>query len=669
MSDADHSDADSISDSSDAHSDDDDGSEAIISPAVRELCNQLRANDPRVLRHSSTFRLYDSLRGCSEAECIDVFQALKENTSVKHINFWMLLDRHNTERSVLAAAEYVESSKTLQTLDLSDTSTHYSHEVGEALSLLLRALSRNTSVTTLSMDTAVVNFVSVAFEVLLTSTQKLQKLQIFGYEYDPFYQVQTAAIASGFANNTTLRDVEFQSWREADLTPVLIALQRHPVLQKIHISAGNSDISFDHLPSLSGLEVLLRSQDSKVKELILEQVDTDTVGLYSVFRELGRSTTVTNLAIRDSVLSREYVQQLTAVLRQNTALQYLDLTSSALGSAGLAEIAPVLYRNSSIKTLDISSNSLDDIESAYMLRELLRRNKTITSLYLAENAFGSNAAAARSIFEGVRSNTALQQLDLRRCGLGDQGISILANALVARNASMVKLDLSWNKITSIGVRALVDDNVEVVKTLTELCLTGNPIGSIGVTLLADALGRNAMPSLKQLDLNYCGIEDDGFVALVSALEQNASLQILSLARNNFGERGFMALAQSLPNIKGLQQIDFTANASFQSTLPLLLEGFRKNTSLVKVVKVAIDIAGCENMELSQELKFLGHRNRFTPLLKASDPLDASPQLGIWSRALAKVATEPDVLLHVLRNKPKLVGSTAGSSKKRKRDDE
>jgi hypothetical protein len=369
------------------------------------------------------------------------------------------------------------------------------------------------------------------------------------------------------------------------------------------------------------------------------------------------------------VLSREYVQQLTAVLRQNTALQYLDLTSSALGSAGLAEIAPVLYRNSSIKTLDISSNSLDDIESAYMLRELLRRNKTITSLYLAENAFGSNAAAARSIFEGMRSNTALQQLDLRRCGLGDQGISILANALVARNASMVKLDLSWNKITSIGVRALVDDNVEVVKTLTELCLTGNPIGSIGVTLLADALGRNAMPSLKQLDLNYCGIEDDGFVALVSALEQNASLQILSLARNNFGERGFMALAQSLPNIKGLQQIDFTANASFQSTLPLLLEGFRKNTSLVKVVKVAIDIAGCENMELSQELKFLGHRNRFTPLLKASDPLDASPQLGIWSRALAKVATEPDVLLHVLRNKPKLVGSAAGSSKKRKRDDE
>jgi hypothetical protein len=77
---------------------------------------------------------------------------------------------------------------------------------------------------------------------------------------------------------------------------------------------------------------------------------------------------------------------------------------------------------------------------------------------------------------------------------------------------------------------------------------------------------------------------------------------------------------------------------------------------------------CARGEWSQEIKFLGHRNRFTSLLKASDSLDSSHQLGIWPRALAKVATEPDVLFHVLRNKPKLVRS-AGGSNKRKRDDE
>lgn len=38
---------------------------------------------------------------------------------------------------------------------------------------------------------------------------------------------------------------------------------------------------------------LLRSQDSKAKELILEQVECSTVGL----QELGRNTTATNFVI------------------------------------------------------------------------------------------------------------------------------------------------------------------------------------------------------------------------------------------------------------------------------------------------------------------------------------------------------------------------------------
>jgi hypothetical protein len=398
------SDVDSISDASTGHSD-----EALISPAIRQLCNQLRAND-----YSSRFIPSHFLRGCTEAECIAVFQALKENTSVKHIafEFSMLFELNNyTERSALVTAEYVESSKTLQSLGLSYGHHQYYDEGHKMISIVLRALSRNKSVTKLLSEIGVVTFASVAFEELLTRTQTLQKLHIVGYENEPFYQeVQIAAIASGFANNTTLCDLEFNSWREADLTPVLIALQCHPALKKINISADYWDMSFDSLPSLSGLEVLLRSHDSKVKELVLGQVDTNTVGLHSVLRELGRNTTVANLAIRDSVLSRENVQQLKAVLRQNLVIQSLDLTSgdsSPLGSAGLAEITPLLYRNTSIKTLNLSSNGLDDIESANLLRELLRRNKTITSICLAENTFGRNAAAARSLFEGLRSNTAL----------------------------------------------------------------------------------------------------------------------------------------------------------------------------------------------------------------------------------------------------------------------
>jgi Ran GTPase-activating protein (RanGAP) involved in mRNA processing and transport len=568
------SDPDSISDSSNARSDDDDGDDPPISSAVLELCNRLRANDPRVLSHDSFFN--------SPSTSIEVFQALKENTSVKRIRLWL---RGYTKRSAEAAAKYLESSQTLQTIELRHCGPY--HEFHAVISLLLQALSRNTSVTELCIDTESLRFFSVALQEFLTCTQTLKKLQMRG---------------SNCGN--ILRDES----NIADLNPVI--------------------------------------------------------------RELGRNTTVTNLVICESVLSRENVQQLKSMLRQNTVLQSLDLGSSGLGSAGLAEIAPVLYRNTSIKTLYLANNGLDDTKSANVLRELIRRNKTITSLGIAHNAFGHNAAAVQSIADGVRINTTLQQLDLGRCGLDDQGISVLANALAIRNASLLVLDLHNNVITSVGVRALFDDNLEAMKTLTKLCLTSNRVESEGATVLADALRRNAMPSLKRLGLGWCRIDDDGFVALVSALEQDTSLKILILSGNGFGERGFMALAESLPNINGLEQINISGCAGVRSTLPSLQVGFRKNTSLVEV-----NIAWCELGEWSlgewwQEinfLNFLGQRNRFTPLLKASDPLGTSPRLGIWSRALAKVATEPDVLFHVLRNEPKLVAS-AGGSKKRKRDD-
>jgi hypothetical protein len=144
MSDAD-SDIEYISDSSNAHSDDDvdddvddvdddvdvddddvddvddddvddvDDEDDEISLAVRELCNQLRANDPCLSAHGPISVLSNDTYGYSEAECIEVFQALEENTSVKDIRLWI---NTMTQSSVLAAAEYVQSSQTLRTLCL-----------------------------------------------------------------------------------------------------------------------------------------------------------------------------------------------------------------------------------------------------------------------------------------------------------------------------------------------------------------------------------------------------------------------------------------------------------------------------------------------------------------------------------------------------------------------
>jgi hypothetical protein len=300
MSDA-GSEADSISDAINTHSCDDDGdADSSISPGVRVLCVRLRANDPGVLDADSGFVPLQYQGEYSEGERIEVFQALKENNQVKHIRLWL---HGYTKISAEAATKYLESSKTLLAIDLCYGG--YYQEFPKVISLLLQALSRNTSVAQLFTDTESVRFASVAFQEFLTRTQTLQTLEIVGSLCREINEVDISATTSGFANNTTLRYLKFQGWRAADLAPVLTALQDHPGLRKIHL-AGSIDMNL--FLSRSGLEVLLRSHDSKIKELVLERINTSTVGLHPVMRELARNTQVTSLAIRDSMLSRENVQ-------------------------------------------------------------------------------------------------------------------------------------------------------------------------------------------------------------------------------------------------------------------------------------------------------------------------------------------------------------------------
>jgi hypothetical protein len=153
----------------------------------------------------------------------------------------------------------------------------FSRKASGSLSFLT-ALSCNTSVSELIINTKSVGCASVAFQELLTRTHNLRILSVINYGHEEFDEMEIAAITLGFANNTTLRDLKIQGWRAASLAQVLTA-----ALRKIHLTAASSD----YLLCLSGLEVLLRSQDSKVKELILEKVDTNTVGLHAAIWELG----------------------------------------------------------------------------------------------------------------------------------------------------------------------------------------------------------------------------------------------------------------------------------------------------------------------------------------------------------------------------------------------
>jgi hypothetical protein len=322
-----------------------------------------------------------------------------------------------------------------------------------------------------------------------------------------------------------------------------------------------------------------------------------------------------------------------------------------------------LYDNTSIKLLDVSGNDLNDMHSARLLRDILRRNKTLTALNLSwNNNFGETTGAAECIADGLGSNSTLLKIDLSGCALGDGGISTLAQRLVSQNTTLRKLTLDYNSITSTGAGVLLEAMEHSRHHITDLDLSRNPIRNEGTSLLARSLGNNALPNLTRLSLSDCEFDEDALITLVSALEQNTSLLHLDLP-------------YSLPEIKVLQRVDLSWCPGLVSAMPLLLEGLHKNTSLFRfhvtgcapssVPPTTEETARCAGGWM-QEMKWLGYRNRFLPLIRRAPKERLAPR-GLWSHALARVATHPDVIFDVLRSKPNLVPSEDTEGKEAAKD--
>jgi Ran GTPase-activating protein (RanGAP) involved in mRNA processing and transport len=653
-----------------------------LSSTFLEFCAKVRNNDSSILPElGEPFKI----RLLRERLGIELADALLENTN---ITFLELETAKYTKRSAESMAKYVRTSKHLQRMQWNGELDDYDEvplEQREEMSLqqrdeflccLLPAIQESTSLKELSITFPCGGGPSnLALENLLTHTQTLWSLSLSCPNGLVLEDKAVAAARSGLKRNTSLRELtlEFAWGATTDVSPIFTSLRDHPLLQKLCLRG--------HVRDLVGLETVLLSDTSKIAEL---EIHRPMVGLTRVLQALRRRPTLTKLGLHGCRLGRDDARELGMVLCNTPCLHSLLLGHCNLGSAGLAELAPALYHNTSVKVLDMSENDLGGMESAEIFRGILRTNKTMTALDLSANELGETTGAVERIADGLGSNSTLLKIDLSNCALRDNGVSILTQTLGSRNTTLQKLTLDYNSITSTGVGVLLDTSCHI----TDLDLHDNPIGNEGASLLARSLRNNALPNLTRLYLSDCRIDDDGFIALVSALEQNTSLLQLDLRHHPgaVSKRTLVALAESLPEIKVLQRVDFDWCKGLASAMPLLLEGLRKNTSLFhfRVENCApssvppTPVATARNAGgWMQEMERLGYRNRFLPLIRA--PKERLPPLGVWPHALARVAIIPDVIFEVLRSKPSLVPSEDTEGKetvkdtsvptKRKRSDE
>ncbi|XP_073721979.1 protein NLRC3-like isoform X2 [Misgurnus anguillicaudatus] len=148
----------------------------------------------------------------------------------------------------------------------------------------------------------------------------------------------------------------------------------------------------------------------------------------------------------------------------------------------------------------------------------------------------------------LRSNPSrLRDLDLSDNNLRDSGVKLISDLLKNTDCKLKILWLSLCNITDEGCVALTSALRSNPSHLRDLNLSDNKLRNSGVKLISDVL-KNPDCKLKILKLCKCNFTDEGCVALTSALRSNPShLRNLDLSDNYLRDSGVKLISDVLKN--------------------------------------------------------------------------------------------------------------------------
>ncbi|XP_012308118.1 leucine-rich repeat-containing protein 45 isoform X2 [Aotus nancymaae] len=163
----------------------------------------------------------------------------------------------------------------------------------------------------------------------------------------------------------------------------------------------------------------------------------------------------------------------------------------------------------------------------------------------------------RALGKLLPRETLCTELVLSDCMLSEEGATLLLRGLCA-NTVLRFLDLKGNNLRATGAEAL-GKLLQQNKSIQSLTLEWNNLGTWDDAFATFCGGLAANGTLQQLDLRNNQISHKGAEELALALKGNATLQQLDLRWNNIGLLGGRALMNCLPSNRTLWRLDLVGN--------------------------------------------------------------------------------------------------------------
>ena len=378
---------------------------------------------------------------------------LKISSAISEFNLKDSDIHSDDEDCLFYIAEVLQTNTTLTKLSLDDVRLQYTEKFGSALTNMLRVnkslkhldfsainldtglldcilegLSHNTALTHLILLST--TFLSAndhtdwSFTNMLRVNKSLTHLDLS--TYDDLVSLRVCCIFKGLWYNTSL----------------------------VNFNLRNSGITATDPDTATSFTKLLQVNKS-LTHIDLSCNESLSLEAWCVFEGLQYSTSLVNLNLRRTGITAtdpDTAMSLKKMLKVNKSLTHFDLSQNESFSLEAHCIFKGLEYNTSLVHLNLCHTGItttDPADTAMSLTKMLKANKSLTHLDLSQNE--SFSLEAHCIFEGLQNNTSLVHLNLCCTGITttDPETATSLIEMLQVNKSLKFLNLSWNKSFSL----------------------------------------------------------------------------------------------------------------------------------------------------------------------------------------------------------------------------
>ncbi|XP_073699681.1 uncharacterized protein [Garra rufa] len=422
------------------------------------------------------------------------------------------------------------------------------------------------------------------------------------------------------------------------------------VLGKSPLLLKDLDLSGDILGALEGenLSALLMDSHSKVEKINVNNCELTEKSCSVLATVLSSKTILHELNLNNSCLLDFGVNKISEGLKNSMCeLKILKLSNCSITEEGYKALASALRSNPShLLELDLTGN--DPGQSGVKeLNDLLQDPNCQLKILRFLGPAADKACQYVTGIVGINP-LLLRNLNLHKRKLGDKRVNQIAALLQDKHCKLETLTLNNNRITAEGCAALISAVNSNPSNLKELDLSGNKLGNSGICLLL----KNPQCRLEKLRLSNCGITEEGYEALASALKANPShLLELDLAGNDPGQSGVKELSDVLlDGCCTLKTIRFLKSTAAQEACDHLTEVMGQSPLLLKELDLSENKLGELDWEKLSALLMDSHSKVETIILNNCELTEKSCSV------LATVISSKTILQEVNLNNSRLLDS-------------